>query len=209
MNIIIVGAGDLGQLISYHIEHDARQTVVGFLDDTIKKGELVDNKPVLGNIKDAQDLFQNQVFDRAVIAIGYNHFDFRASVFDKIQKICTMYSFIHTSSYVDTSVKVGEGVVILPGCVFDKGCEIGDNVLFNAGVVMAHDSKVEKHSFFGPGVNVAGFSVIGAKCFVGINATILNNLHICDEAFLAAGSLVNKSITTRGTYIGIPAKLKL
>lgn len=209
MNIIIVGAGDLGQLIAYHIEHDAKQTVVGFLDDTIENGQLIDGQLVLGSIKDAQGLFQNQVFDSAVIAIGYNHFDFRASVFENLQKICPMFSFIHTSSYVDPSVQVGEGVVIFPGCVFDKGCVIGDNVLFNAGVIMAHDSKVDKHSFFGPGANVAGFSVIGAKCFIGINATILNNLHICNETFLGAGSLVNKSITNKGKYIGVPAKLKL
>ena len=70
----------------------------------------------------------------------------------EIKKIMPLYSFIHSSAYIDPSTKIGNGVVVLPGCVIDKGCVIEDNVLMNAGVVIAHDSKVKEHSFFGPGV---------------------------------------------------------
>lgn len=207
--IIIIGAGDLGQLLAHHITHDAQQTIVGFLDDTMVKETLVDGFPVLGGIQDAQTFFNQGLCDEAIIAIGYNHFEFRASVFEDIKQIMPIYSFIHSSAYIDPSTKIGNGVVVLPGCVIDKGCVIEDNVLMNAGVVIAHDSKVKEHSFFGPGVKIAGFSVVGSKCFLGISSTILNNLTICDSVIIAAGALVNKSITEKGTYIGIPAKIKL
>jgi sugar O-acyltransferase (sialic acid O-acetyltransferase NeuD family) len=207
--IIIIGGGDLGQLIAYHVKNDAKQTIVGFLDDTFEKDTILDGLPVLGGIKDAKTLFNQCICDTAIIAIGYNHFDFRASVFKEIKQIMPLYSFIHSSAYIDPSTKIGNGVVVLPGCVIDKGCVIEDNVLMNAGVVIAHDSKVKEHSFFGPGVKIAGFSVVGSKCFLGISSTILNNLTICDSVIIAAGALVNKSITEKGTYIGIPAKIKL
>lgn len=206
--IIIIGAGDLGQLLAHHITHDAQQTIVGFLDDTTVKETLVEGYPVLGGIQDAQTLFNLGLCDEAIIAIGYNHFEFRASVFEDIKQIMPIYSFIHSSVYIDPSTKIGDGVVVLPGCVIDKGCVIEDNVLMNAGVVIAHDSKIMKHSFLGPAVKIAGFTTIGSRCFLGINATILNNLKISDAVLIAAGALVNKSITEKGTYIGIPAKLK-
>lgn len=207
--IIIIGGGDLGQLIAYHVKNDAKQTIVGFLDDTFEKDTILDGYPVLGRIKDAQTLFNQCICDAAIVAIGYNHFEFRASVFEEIKQIMPLYSFIHSSSYVDPSSFIGDGVVILPGCVIDKGCVLENNVLLNAGVVIAHDSKVKEHSFLGPGVKIAGFSVVGSKCFLGISSTLLNNLSISDSVVIAAGALVNKSITERGTYIGVPAKIKL
>jgi sugar O-acyltransferase (sialic acid O-acetyltransferase NeuD family) len=207
--ILIIGGGDLGQLLAYHIKNDAKQIIVGFLDDTLEIGSFINEIPVLGAIIDAKNLYDDGICDEAIIAIGYNHFDFRSSVFEEIKKIIPMYSFIHTSSYVDSSSIIGEGVVIFPGCTIDKGCTIEDNVLMNAGVVIAHDSKVKKHSFLGPGVNIAGFSIIGSKCFLGIGSIIANNLSISDSVVVAAGSLVIKSITECGTYIGVPAKIKL
>lgn len=207
--IIIIGAGDLGQLLAYHIKNDAKQTIVGFLDDTLDIDTLIDGSPILGGIKDAQTFFKQGICDAAIIAIGYNHFEFRAAIFEEIKQIMPLYTFIHSSSYVDPSSIIGDGVVLLPGCIIDKGCVLLDNVLLNAGVVIAHDSKVKEHSFLGPGVNIAGFSVIGSKCFLGIGSIILNNLSISDSVIVAAGALVNKSITERGTYIGVPAKLKL
>jgi sugar O-acyltransferase (sialic acid O-acetyltransferase NeuD family) len=207
--IIIIGAGDLGQLLAYHIKNDASQTIVGFVDDTLEIDTLIDGIPVLGGIKDAQTLFNQGVCDAAIIAIGYNHFEFRSAIFEEIKQIMPLYTFIHSSSYVDSSTKIGDGVVILPGCIIDKGCTIEDNVLMNVGVVVAHDSCVKKHSFLGPGVKIAGFTVIGSKCFLGIGSTILNNLSISDSVVVAAGALVIKSITNAGTYMGVPAKLKL
>ena len=207
--IIIIGAGDLGQLLAYHIKNDAKQTIVGFLDDTLDIGTLIGMNKVLGGVKDAQKFYNQGVCDAAIIAIGYNHFEFRAAIFEEIKQIMPLYTFIHTSSYVDPSSFIGEGVVILPGCIIDKGCTIENNVLMNAGVVIAHDSKVKEHSFLGPGVSIAGYSLIGSKCFLGIGSIILNNLSISDSIVIAAGALVNKSIKKRGTYIGVPAKLKL
>ena len=209
MNIAIIGAGDLGKVLAYHIENDSNDKVVGFLDDNYQQGELIKEKPVLGNIDEAQRLFDEGQFDQLLIAIGYNHFEFRASVFENMKSIAPIYTFIHSSSYVDTSNLIAAGVFIFPGCVVDRGCVIEENVLLNTGVIIAHDSKVKEHSFLGPGVNIAGFSIIGSKCFLGIGSIILNNLSISDLIIVGAGALVNKSLTEKGTYIGVPAKLKL
>ena len=107
MNIAIIGAGDLGKVLAYHIENDSNDKVVGFLDDNYQQGELIKEKPVLGNIDEAQRLFDEGQFDQLLIAIGYNHFEFRASVFENMKSIAPIYTFIHSSSYVDTSNLIG------------------------------------------------------------------------------------------------------
>lgn len=209
MKIAIIGAGDLGKTLAYHIANDTSNKVVGFFDDTLPKDSIIDGNIVLGNISEAENCFQNGIFDCFVMAIGYNHFEFRAKLYEEMKLVAPFYTFVHSSSYVDSSAQIGEGVFIFPGCVLDKSCEIEDNVLLNAGVIIAHDSKVKKHSFLGPAVKIAGFSEIGQKCFVGINSTIINNIVISDSVYLGAGSLVVKSINNEGTYIGSPVKIKI
>ena len=207
--IAIIGAGDLGQLIAYHAINDSGYEVVGFFDDTLAPGMIIDKIKVIGNINDIMTSFLDGMFDGLMIGIGYKHMDFRQHVFEKFVSLIPFANIIHSSCYIDSSCTIGKGVFILPGTILDKGCIIGNNVLLNTGVVVAHDSIIHAHSFIAPAVKIAGFTTIGSKCFLGINATILNNLTICDEVIVGGGSLINKSIIKSGIYIGIPAKLKI
>ncbi len=47
---------------------------------------------------------------------------------------------------------------------------------------------------------------IGNNVFIGARATILPNVSICDNVFIAAGALVASSITESGIYGGVPAR---
>ena len=47
---------------------------------------------------------------------------------------------------------------------------------------------------------------IGDNVFIGSKVTILPNVYICDNVFIAAGALVTKPITVPGVYGGVPAK---
>lgn len=208
MKLLVVGAGDLGKTLAYHIDNDTTDDVVGFLDDTLIVGSIVQGKKVVGKIDDAQLLFNQGIADQFVIAIGYKHFDFRAEVFKNMKNIAPIYKFIHSSSYVDASTKIGEGVLVFPGCIIDMGCILEDNVLLNTGVVIAHDSIVKKHSFVAPSVTISGFSEIGEKCFIGTNATVVDKVKIGNSIQIGAASLVLKSIEKKGLYIGSPVELK-
>ncbi len=46
---------------------------------------------------------------------------------------------------------------------------------------------------------------VGNNVFIGTRATILPNVRICDNVFIAAGALVTRSITEPGIYGGVPA----
>jgi serine acetyltransferase len=50
--------------------------------------------------------------------------------------------------------------------------------------------------------------VTGDRVFVGIGASIVNNVSICDDVIIGAGGVVIKDIDEKGTYVGVPARKK-
>ena len=55
-------------------------------------------------------------------------------------------------------------------------------------------------------VALCGRVKIGSQVFIGAGASVLPGVNICDNVIIGAGSVVNKDITERGTYVGAPAK---
>ncbi|HSX41746.1 MAG TPA: polysaccharide biosynthesis protein [Candidatus Saccharimonadales bacterium] len=65
-SILIIGAGDAGQLLSRDIAKNYRSyQVIGFLDDNIKEAKL----PILGKISDCQKVVNKYAVDEIVIAV--------------------------------------------------------------------------------------------------------------------------------------------
>ena len=53
---------------------------------------------------------------------------------------------------------------------------------------------------------MAGFSVIGESCFIGVNSTIIDNIIVGDRVMVGGGAVVIKSINKTGWYVGNPAR---
>jgi len=204
--IAIIGSGDLGQLIAYHCKIDKQAEVVGFFDDFKSKDEKINLLPILGEINDIDSLFNTNIFDELIIAIGYKYFDFRESLYNRFQGKIPFAKLIHSSCFVDQSCQIGEGVCLLPGSVLDRNVIVNANVLINAGCTIAHDSVVEKHTFLSPSVSIAGFVTIGSRCNIGINATIIDNVSISNNIQIGGGTVVISDINKKGLYVGNPAR---
>lgn len=204
--IAIIGSGHLGQQILYHIHTDKKDQVVGFFDDFREKGSLVKDLPVLGGNNDILDSFQQGLFDELVIAIGYKHLDFKKQVFESFKNKIPFYTFIHSTSIVDPSAKIGNGTIIYPNCMIDQDVEIGDNVLMNISCSIAHDSVIGNHCFLSPSVAMAGFVKVSELCILGINSTIIDNISISEKIQLGGGAVVIKDVSNPGLYVGNPVR---
>jgi sugar O-acyltransferase (sialic acid O-acetyltransferase NeuD family) len=207
-NLAIIGTGDLGQQIAYHSVNDHHYKVVGFFDDFKPIGLIVNEFPILGGKADIQRLFDLGVFDVLMVGIGYKHFNQRASFFETFKKTIPFATIIHSSAYVDSSCKIGKGVIIYPGCVLDMNVVIEDNVLLNTGCTIAHDSSIGCNSFLSPAVKIAGFVKVGKSVSLGIGTTVIDNLCIGEKVRTGAGAVVVNNLIEAGLYIGLPAKMK-
>jgi len=206
MRIAIIGAAELGKLIAAHAQIDKNLKVIGFYDDS-NTSEIYNNYPILGKTDNIIDDYKNKLFDAVIIAIGYNHMNIRALIFNKLKNIVPFANIIHSSAYVDKSCKLGEGIFILPGVVIDFEVIIEDNVLINTGTIIAHHSRIGAHSFIAPGVHVAGLVNIEEKCFIGIGSIIKDCINIKTLSVIGAGTLVLKDTEENSVSVGSPARI--
>ena len=59
-----------------------------------------------------------------------------------------------------------------------------------------------------PGSVVSKEVIIGDGTVIMAGATVSNNLSICDGVVIGAGGIVVKSMEEKGTYVGVPAKMR-
>lgn len=205
MKIAIIGAAELGKLAAHHALTDSGVAVAGYYDDAAA-GSTHFGLPVLGPLDEILADHSSGVFDHLFIAVGYKHTGLRKALYDRFSGKIPFANIIHSSSYVDPSCKVGEGVFILPNCTLDSGVTLGNNVLLNTGVVIAHHTTIGSHSFIAPAVHFAGLINVGESCFIGIGSTIINEIQIADNSTIGAGSLVLKNTSENSLSFGSPAK---
>lgn len=104
------------------------------------------------------------------------------------------------------NIEVGEHVFINACCHFQDhggvrigdGCQIGHNVVFatlNHGL-----AEADRHATYPAPI------VLGRNVWVGANATILQGVHIGDNAVVAAGAVVTKDVAANTIVGGVPAK---
>lgn len=204
--LAIIGAGELGQQIAYYARDDRQYDVVGYFDDTRGRGDLINDIPVIGKLEDIKPSFACGLFDEILLGIGYKHMSSREDIYNQYCGEIPFGRMIHSTSIIDQSSQIGAGVVIYPGCIVDREVTVQPNVLVNIGCCIAHNSIIGSHSFLAPRVAIAGFVCVGNKCILGINATIIDNINMCDHVQIGGGGVVIRNIGESGVYVGNPVR---
>lgn len=133
----------------------------------------------------------------------------------RIRRLC--YKFVRiiigNNSNIDMNcyfmcignIKIGENTHINQSCFLDGrgGIEIGSNVSISHYVkIVTGSHKVNSRTFEGDFHPI----IIKDYAWIGIGATILNDVTIGEGAVVAAGSVVTKSIPPYTIVGGVPAK---
>jgi len=204
--LAIIGAGDLGQLIAHHAIRDDSFQVAGFFDDGKRAGTKTPYGLVMGTCAELEELHHARRFDCLLVGIGYNHMSVRQACFQRYAQAVPFAKLIHSSCQVDPSARVGEGCVLLPGCVLDMGVSVKPNSLLNTGCTIAHDTTVEENCFLGPGVTLAGFVTLRSGCYIGVGTIVIDNIEVASGVQTGAGAVVTRNIREPGLYVGVPAR---
>jgi len=131
-----------------------------------------------------------------------------------VQKIFLINSHIpwivHYTSRVTGNVKIGKNVwisfAVSGGCYIQglNGVFIDDDTIFAPGVkIISANHQQEDLSKIVPSEPI----MIGKRCWIGANATILPGVKLGDGVIVAAGSVFNKSFPSGSVIAGVPAKL--
>jgi sugar O-acyltransferase, sialic acid O-acetyltransferase neuD family len=196
--VVIIGASGHGKVVA-DIILKSSDRLVGFLDDDEKKGREFSGFPILGAVSKWKE-YRDKYF---IIAIG------DPVVREQISKEITtnFYIALHPSaqvSMIDTSIE--EGTVVMANAVINSGAKIGKHCIVNTSAVVEHDNQISDFAHISVGAKLAGAVNIGSRTWIGIGATVSNNLIICDNCIIGAGAVVVRDIKESGKYIGVPAR---
>lgn len=196
--VIIIGAGGHGKVIA-DIVLASGDRVLGFLDDCA--GACIKGFPWLGKTEDFYHFPDVHFF----AAIGSAQI--RENVAKKLHGVC-WYTAIHPHAIISPlDVEIGEGTAVMAGAVVNPGARIGRHCIINTSSVIEHDNQVDDFVHVSVGARLAGTVSVGKRTWIGIGASVRNNLAICEDVMIGMGSVVTKDIVRPGIYVGVPASL--
>ena len=198
MKITIIGASGHGKVVA-EIASLCGYDQIEFLDDNESLSNCGD-WPIVGKSIKAIEI-ENDLF----IAIGNS--SIRRKLTEKL-KNKTFVTLVHPSAVVSKNSIIGPGTVIMAGACINPDAIIGAGCIINTCSSIDHDCKIGDYSHISVGSHLCGTVIVGEDSWIGAGSTIINNISITSGCLIGAGAVVVNDINERGTYIGVPAKLK-
>lgn len=107
---------------------------------------------------------------------------------------------------IGDNVRIGSCVCIDRGTKPHTPTTIGNNVMIDNLVHIAHNAVIGDGTIIVAGSVIGGSCKIGKNCFIGENVSIKQHLTIGDQVIIGAGSVVTKDIGFRDVVLGVPAR---
>lgn len=115
-------------------------------------------------------------------------------------------TLVHPSVTCGGSVAIASGSMIVGPASLTADVRIGQHVLINPGCTIAHDCAVGDYASLSPAVACAGRVEIGEGCFVGTGASLLPRVKLGAWATIGAGAVVVRDVKPAATAFGVPAR---
>lgn len=195
--LIIIGAGGHGKVIADIALKNGYENIY-FVDDNATG--IVMGFPIIGTSNEIDHLDDGNT--DFIIGIGNN----------AIRKVIaeTYYvnwvSIVHPAAQIAFNAEIGKGTVVMANAAVNVCAKIGEHCIINTGAIVEHDNVIENYAHISPNVALGGTVRIGALTHIGIGVTVKNNINICSDCTIGAGTVVIRDIKKSGTYIGVPAE---
>ena len=206
--IAVFGAGGFGKEVAMLIEQINASVpawhMVGFFDDGIPKGAVVNGYTCLGGVADVNQL---QESTGLVLAIGNPAI--KKKIDEQLQNPAIYYPvLVHPNVQMGDRryMDMGEGTIITAGNLLTVNIKLGRHVILNLACTVGHDAVLEDYVSVMPGVNISGGVAIREGVYIGTGAKIINHLEIGSHTIVGAGAVVINSLPGSCTAVGVPAK---
>jgi sugar O-acyltransferase (sialic acid O-acetyltransferase NeuD family) len=206
--IVIVGAGEQGEIAYEYFTHDSPHEVVGFAVEPRFRGEQEElfGLPVF-DLPELVERFPPAEFT-AFVAVSSTHLNrVRARLYRQVKDLgydCA--SYVSSHAFVWRDVEIGENSFIFENNVLQYGVKVGDNVILWSGNHVGHQTAIADDVFISSHVVISGFCKIGRSCFLGVNSTFGDGIDVGEDCVVGAGAVVVKDTEPRGVYVGNPAR---
>lgn len=207
--ILILGGGGHAKVVVSILKKRRDFEIVGYTDNE-DFGPVL-GVPYLGRDEVLKELKARYARCAAVLGIGYlGNSDLREQLAEKLRAIgFVMPAIISPQAVINEGVVIGDGTVVMDGVIINVGTRIGRYAILNTRASIDHDCEIDDFVHIAPGATLGGGVRVGARTLVGIHAAVLQYKTIGERCIIGAGAVVVHDCLQPGTYMGVPARLKL
>jgi len=201
--LVIFGAGDIAELAHYYFTNDSDYVVEAFtVDRSFIKEETVLNLPVVA-FDEVSEIYPPDQYD-LFIALSYAQINqLRKDKYTKAKQIgYKLASYISSKASILNEGRVGDNCFILEDNTVQPFVEIGNNVTLWSGNHIGHHSCIKNHVFIASHVVISGRVQVHEQCFIGVNATLRDNISIGAKSVIGAGALILQSADDESLFVG-------
>lgn len=173
--------------------------IAGIYDESYNpdQKEIINSIEILG-------LIPSYDFSGKVILSYGNNFK-RKVLYEKFSSQIITQNILHSTSFIEESVSFGKANFIFGRVFINSNVQFGDNNIINTGCIIEHEVKIGSHNHISVGSILCGRVAIGDECFIGAGVVINDKISICNGVTVGSNSVVIRSITEPGVYVGNPA----
>ena len=200
--VVIFGCGEIAQLAHYYFTSDSNRTVAAFTvdaaylpaDATFCGLQVVAWEAVAGKYPpDDYDVF---------VALSYAQLNrLRSSkVREAEERGYGLASYCSSRATILTQFPIGENAFILENNTVQPFVRIGKNVTLWSGNHIGHHSVIEDDCFITSHAVVSGGVRIGARSFVGVNATLRDHINLGPDSVIGAGAIILADVAAESVF---------
>jgi len=190
--IVIFGASQFAEMIRFYLTNDSDHTVVAHtVDGDHMTGTVSQGLPIVP-FDEIENIFSPDEHSMMIAIGAHKGNSLRAEKYESARtKGYHLINFVHSDASICSDLKVGENTIIDQFTMVHPGVRIGNNVIIISSRI-GHHSSIDNHCMIsaatlGGGVNVGEYS------FVGMNATVREQISIGRRCVVGAGALVLKN----------------
>jgi sugar O-acyltransferase (sialic acid O-acetyltransferase NeuD family) len=207
-NIILFGGGLHTNYCIDIIKKEGKYNIVGIVDSLKIIGEELFGYKILGRQEQLNTIISEYNIQGGLITIGDNWS--RKIVFESIIKQDPDFKFvnaIHPSAIIGMNVVIGDGVVIMAGCIINPNSNVGNFCFFATGAQLEHDCNIHDFASISAGSITGGKVNIGKYSAIALGVVIIDRINIGENTVVGSGSLITKDLPDNVLAYGSPASI--
>lgn len=207
--LLILGAGGHALVVAETALSGSAFSHVAFLDDnTSHPAERYSSVSgaVLGPLALALEAPIQQHFEAAFVAIG--DASIRLNWLHQLKQAgYDLPAILHPHAWISPSAVIGPGSVICANAAVQANAQLGVGVIANTGCSIDHDVVLADGVHICPGAHLAGHVHVGACSWIGIGASVIQQVRIGSSVTVGAGAAVVHDLPNMVTAVGVPARI--
>ncbi len=201
--LLIMGVGGHGRVVAEAAMESGACSEVAFLDDQYPDVRETDGYAVIGRI----DYLQQAAGESHKVAVALGDNTKRVElILSAIEAGHRCPPIIHPAAFVSRRATLGDGTVVLANAVVGVGASLGRGCIANTGCTVDHDCVLADGVHVSPGAHLAGSVQVGLFSWIGLGATVNQELHVGDNAVVGASAGVIEDLPSGAKVVGVPAK---